>query len=98
MTRIEFNLAKYDIGGKDAIAGDGKLTGEEVDLATKDGWHVFDFGNLNLVTRQSKLDKMSIWAEKVQEQERKNWENTAKDLGILATKDELPPINYPLQF
>ncbi len=39
---IRFNFAKYDVGGKGAKAGDGKLTGEEVEKAKADGWNVWD--------------------------------------------------------
>lgn len=39
---IRFNFAKYDVGGKGAKAGDGKLTGEEVQKAKADGWNVWD--------------------------------------------------------
>ena len=39
---IRFDFAKYDVGGKGAKAGDGKLTGEEVEKAKADGWNVWD--------------------------------------------------------
>ena len=39
---IRFNFAKYDVGGEGAKAGDGKLTGEEVQKAKADGWIVWD--------------------------------------------------------
>ena len=39
---IRFDFAKYDVGGKGAKAGDGKLTGEEVQKAKADGWIVWD--------------------------------------------------------
>lgn len=39
---VDFNIKNYDKGGMNAIAGDGKLTGEEIKLATKDGWNVWD--------------------------------------------------------
>lgn len=37
-----FDFAKYDIGGKFATAGDGKLTGAEVRKAQADGWNVWE--------------------------------------------------------
>ena len=37
-----FEISKYDIGGKNAIPGDGKLTGSEIKKAKKDGWNVWD--------------------------------------------------------
>ena len=39
---IRFNFDKYDVGGKGAKAGDGKLTGEEVQKAKADGWNIWD--------------------------------------------------------
>lgn len=39
---IRFNFAKYDVGGNVAKAGDGKLTGEEVEKAKADGWNIWD--------------------------------------------------------
>ena len=38
----DFKLESYDIGGKNALANDGKLTGSEVKKAQKDGWTVWD--------------------------------------------------------
>ena len=43
MTEInQFDFKKYDIGGSDSTAGDGRLTGAEVDKAEADGWTVWD--------------------------------------------------------
>ena len=39
---IDFELNKYDVGGKGAVAGDGKLNGDEVELAKADGFHVWE--------------------------------------------------------
>ena len=39
---MTFEIRNYDKGGMNAIAGDGKLTGDEVKLAKKDGWNVWD--------------------------------------------------------
>ena len=39
---VTFDFGKYDKGGMNAIAGDGKLTGDEVTKAKKDGWNVFE--------------------------------------------------------
>ncbi len=44
MTRVaqDFNLAKFDIGGQGATAGDGKLTGKEVERAKQAGYSVWE--------------------------------------------------------
>lgn len=44
MTTItsDFRIEKYDIGGKNAKAGDGKLTGEEVKRAEQAGYSVWE--------------------------------------------------------
>ena len=42
MNHVHFNFKLYDIGGKDATADDGKLTGEEVKKAKADGWNVWE--------------------------------------------------------
>lgn len=39
---VDFNFLKYDIGGQDAIKGNGILEGSEVTQARNDGWNVFD--------------------------------------------------------
>ena len=38
----EFRIENYDKGGMNAIAGDKKLTGNEVKKAVKDGYNVWD--------------------------------------------------------
>lgn len=44
MTKIaqDFDFHKFDIGGKNAQAGDGKLTGEEVEKAKQAGYSVWE--------------------------------------------------------
>lgn len=42
MRQYDFDFKQYDIGGYNAIAGDGKLTGDEVKKAKKDGYNVWD--------------------------------------------------------
>ena len=37
-----FVFKNYDKGGYGAVKGDGKLTGEEIGMAAKDGWTVWD--------------------------------------------------------
>ena len=38
----DFRFAKFDIGGKNAVAGDGKLTGQEVERAQRAGYSVWE--------------------------------------------------------
>ena len=43
MTEINsFDFSKYDVGGTDATASDGKLTGQEAQNARADGWTIWD--------------------------------------------------------
>lgn len=43
MTHINgFDFSKYDVGGTDSTANDGKLTGEEAKNARADGWTIWD--------------------------------------------------------
>ena len=49
MTKVanDFNFAKFDIGGNGATAGDGKLTGQEVERARQAGYSVWEGYNEN---------------------------------------------------
>ena len=37
---VVFNITTFDVGGKDAVKSDNKLTGEEIMLARKAGWDI----------------------------------------------------------
>lgn len=55
MANINFNFNNYDIGGKNAIKGNGILEGEEVTKAKEDGWNVFDGYKNNNVTETDSI-------------------------------------------
>lgn len=89
---VNFDFGKYDIGGKDAVAGNGTLEGAEVEAAKKDGW--------NTVCEGASVARLnSIYAEIVEEYAAKNSnQQYAKDLGnpdnwIEATAQ--PPMQAP---
>ena len=52
---MTFEIRNYDKGGMNAIAGDGKLTGDEVKQARKDGYTIWDGYTANGAWRSPRL-------------------------------------------
>ena len=68
MTEVNgFDFSKYDVGGSDATAGDGRLTGGEVKQAMADGWNVWDeFRKGDEASRIDKSSEDSKWKSAIQ--------------------------------
>ncbi|MCQ2739584.1 MAG: hypothetical protein MJ237_05080 [bacterium] len=68
--------SKYDVGGNDSVAGDNKLTGEEVKKASADGWSVWDgFNNKDTIIKRETF-------RQYQARERELFEQKAQELGL----------------
>ena len=60
----DFRIENYDIGGNNAIANDGKLTGSEAKKAQKDGWTVWDgYSSNDLQPENTKVKKQEAKKE-----------------------------------
>lgn len=81
MANINFNFNNYDIGGKNAIKGNGTLEGEEVIKAKNDGFNVFDgYKKEDSMTEAGSIFSTNA-ASNVSQPQSKN-ENRASDDGL----------------
>lgn len=81
MGQYDFDFKKYDVGGYNAIAGDGKLTGDEVSKAKKDGFETVWDGYTSNDKIPENVKKAEAEAKAAEEKKAKAFDFAKYDIG-----------------